>query len=65
MYLYPCQDCSDRVVGCHSTCQKYKEARASHKKKFEEIQKVKKAEDSFDDYKIRRVEATKRNGGRK
>jgi hypothetical protein len=21
----PCKDCADRLVGCHSTCEKYKE----------------------------------------
>ena len=23
---YPCKDCSDRCLGCHSECEKYKEA---------------------------------------
>ena len=21
---YPCKDCAERTVGCHSTCEKYK-----------------------------------------
>lgn len=24
-YDSPCKDCNDRVLGCHSTCTKYKE----------------------------------------
>lgn len=60
MYPYPCQDCPDRVVGCHGTCQKYQEAKASHKKSCDDIQKIKKDEDGFDDYKIRIVSETKR-----
>lgn len=24
--LQPCKDCQDRRVGCHSECEKYKEA---------------------------------------
>ena len=24
----PCKDCPDRVVGCHSTCERYKEWKA-------------------------------------
>lgn len=23
----PCKDCPDRIVGCHSTCNKYKQYR--------------------------------------
>jgi hypothetical protein len=25
--VYPCKDCEDREVGCHSFCEKYKEAK--------------------------------------
>ena len=28
MILSPCKDCSDRVVGCHSSCDKYKQYRS-------------------------------------
>ena len=23
--IYPCKDCSDRRIGCHSECEKYKD----------------------------------------
>ena len=36
-----CRYCDDRVVGCHSTCEKYIEAKAKHdeinKRKREDI----------------------------
>lgn len=56
MYAYPCKECTDRVVGCHGTCQKYKDAKAQHKTKFDRIKKAKREEDSVDDYKIRKYE---------
>ena len=56
MYVYPCKECLDRAVGCHGTCQKYKDAKALHKKKFDCIKKAKKEEDGIDDYKIRKYE---------
>ena len=27
----PCKDCGDRVIGCHSTCDKYKQFSYEHK----------------------------------
>ena len=60
MYKYPCKDCTDRVVGCHSTCQKYMEARDEHIKKKMEILEIKKVEDGMDDYKIRVVRETRK-----
>lgn len=27
MYHAPCKDCPDKVVGCHSSCDKYQEFR--------------------------------------
>ena len=59
MYRYPCKDCSERAVGCHSACQKYLVARTEQIKKVQEIVKAKKAEDDMDDYKIRAIEKTK------
>lgn len=37
----PCQNCSDRTLGCHGKCEKYKEAKATHEEMKETIrQKV-------------------------
>ena len=59
MYRYPCKDCSERAVGCHSACQKYLEAKAKRSETVQAILKVKKVEDGIDDYKIRAIEKTK------
>lgn len=32
-----CWNCTDRVVGCHTTCKKYKEEKADYDKKQKEI----------------------------
>ena len=28
-----CKDCPDRAVGCHSSCERYLEAKAEHEKR--------------------------------
>ena len=32
----PCKDCQDRVLGCHSTCEKYIEFSKNNNKLYEE-----------------------------
>lgn len=37
----PCKDCTDRQIGCHSTCSKYKayvDLNEAHKAQLREIQ---------------------------
>lgn len=38
--IYPCKDCSERRIGCHSECEKYKDcSNKSHEindKRFED-----------------------------
>lgn len=29
---FPCKDCKDRAVGCHSICEKYQKARGVYNK---------------------------------
>ena len=33
----PCKDCADRVVGCHSTCDKYKDWKEQDRQRKELI----------------------------
>jgi hypothetical protein len=35
----PCQDCSDRTVGCHGTCEKYAKYRKDRNKLRRELKK--------------------------
>ena len=54
MFNYPCRDCQDRAVGCHSTCPKYTAAKSEHTRNRIKVQKLKVAEDSADDYECER-----------
>lgn len=61
VYQYPCKDCPDRfvkvvdgkVVRCHSTCQKYLDAKEKHYMAAEVINKEKDKQDDLDDYLFR------------
>lgn len=57
---YPCKDCADRTVGCHSTCKKYLSVKSAYKTETSIINKAKTEQDDFDDYKVRAVTATKK-----
>lgn len=57
---YPCKDCADRTVGCHSTCEKYLSVKSTYKAETSIINKAKMEQDDFDDYKVRDVTATKK-----
>ena len=39
MYAFPCKDCSDRHIACHSTCQKYIDAKTKHNSEVETYRK--------------------------
>ena len=39
MAIFSCKDCTERHVGCHSTCPKYLQEKAEHDKLREKIQK--------------------------
>ena len=56
---FPCRDCQDRAVGCHGSCEKYKEAKSTYEKQVIEYKKAEKLEDLVDDFKITSVIRTK------
>lgn len=62
---YPCKDCTERTVGCHSTCEKYLSVKNVYKAETSMINKAKAEQDNFDDYKVRAVTATKKRFGQK
>ena len=41
MRSFPCLNCSDRVVGCHATCERYINGKAEHERLKDEINKEK------------------------
>lgn len=52
-YKYPCKGCEERSVGCHSSCQKYLDARTAHRKLNIEESIKKREADEMDDYATR------------
>lgn len=57
-----CLDCHERAVGCHGTCERYKEAKENHKKKVDDFLIHKRAENDIDDFKTKSIMATKNMG---
>ena len=51
----PCLDCKDRVLKCHSTCERYKEYRQTLYELNEEARRKEKIRKSLDDYKCRKI----------
>jgi hypothetical protein len=50
MYIFPCKDCPDRAVGCHSKCEKYLAAHRENEKLRAEVFKIKGEQNCADDY---------------
>ena len=50
MYQYPCKNCEDRTLGCHSRCEKYLAAKAAHKKSADLMWKMKSEENDVADF---------------
>ena len=55
-----CKGCQERQVGCHITCERYKEYRANLDKEKEARIQAQKANDVLDDYTIRRIKKTRK-----
>ena len=55
-----CKGCQERQVGCHVTCERYKEYRANLDKEKEARIQAHKVNEIVDDYDIRRIEKTKK-----
>ena len=51
----PCQDCPDRTVGCHGTCEKFAEYKSKRDKLRFELQKKKQEAEIVDGYIARRA----------
>lgn len=49
-----CYKCKDRVIGCHSKCNRYKEWRIQKDKELQEIRRQKDLESQIQGYKSKR-----------
>ena len=63
---FPCKDCGDRKVGCHSTCEKYTTAKAVYEKKVADQKEIDGRNGDVDDFRIKAImRAKERNRRRK
>lgn len=63
--MFPCKNCGDRVVGCHSSCKKYNDAKETYDKQAAWIREMNSAEEDFMDFKINMVIRTRDKSRRK
>lgn len=50
-----CKDCKDRVLGCHSTCERYIKDKERYLKEKEMIEEAKRGEKEIDNYEHKRL----------
>lgn len=53
---FSCKDCTERHVGCHTTCEKYKAEKAEHEAKHEAEYKERLERRIANDYIIESIE---------
>lgn len=44
---YPCRDCTNRTVGCHSSCEQYKSTKLKYNKQNDDIKQIKSKNDEY------------------
>lgn len=58
----PCKDCAERAVGCHGTCEKYKDWKKNEGAEKAKMIKAYKTERALEDYQIKeKIKNQKRN----
>ena len=45
-----CKDCKERYVGCHGNCERYLNAKAMHNTKMEEMYRLERQEDDYQEF---------------
>ena len=61
----PCKDCGDRVIGCHSTCDKYKQFSDERKEYVRKVKACKRKEREYMEVKQTSIYKSLRNAGKK
>ena len=36
---FPCKNCTERIIGCHSTCEKYLKSKEDNDKRLDKLNK--------------------------
>ena len=55
-----CQNCKERHLHCHSTCEEYKEWKRELDERNEQIRKAKAEEENYKSYKYSVIDKTKK-----
>ena len=61
----PCKDCGDRGIGCHSTCDKYKQFADKRKEYVRKVKACKRKEREYMEVKQTSIYKSLRNAGKK
>lgn len=61
----PCKDCGDRVVGCHSTCDKYKQFADERKEYVQQVKACRRKDKEYMEVRQASIYKSLRNAGKK
>jgi len=58
--ISPCMDCTDRVFGCWTTCDRYSDWRAQKDQRRQKIEEARKSEHLINNFKAEQIRKTRR-----
>ena len=61
----PCKDCGDRVIGCHSTCDKYKQFANERKEYVRKVNACRRKDREYIEARQASIYKSLRNAGKK
>ena len=61
----PCKDCGDRVIGCHSTCDKYKQFLDERKEYVQKVKACRRKDREYIEARQASIYKSLRNAGKK
>ena len=61
----PCKDCGDRVIGCHSTCDKYKQFADERKEYVQKVNACRRKDREYIEARQASIYKSLRNAGKK
>ena len=61
----PCKDCGDRVIGCHSTCEKYKQFASERKEYVRKVKACRRKDREYVETRQASIYKSLRNAGKK
>ena len=61
----PCKDCGDRVIGCHSTCDKYRQFVNERKEYVQKVKACRRKDREYIEARQASIYKSLRNAGKK